>query len=220
MTLRAIAGENPTLSVATDAELSAIDTGFLVDGDRVWSSASGEYVYRPNSTAALSATVLATSNSDGTTYPGRFLFTGVGPGGEVVKAAGANLAADFTVSSVVLTTLLAVNVTTAVANEQVGISFTVAGHATGAASTLAAQINLDGTPPGTGVNTGTATTSTANTDRQSAAINTLITVPTAGLHIVSVKVAVANAANPFAILASSTPTECHAALVAVKYGVA
>lgn len=82
MTLRAIKGQNPKLSTDTDAQLSAVDTGFLLSGDLVWSDETGLFVYRPNSTDAPSAGfVLVTANSDGGSLPGRFVFTGIGPSG-------------------------------------------------------------------------------------------------------------------------------------------
>ena len=81
MTLRAEAGQNPVLSVATDAMLRAVDTNFLVNGDYLWSDQSGGYILLKSSTAALSSTVLATSNSAGGTLPGRFVFNGFGPSG-------------------------------------------------------------------------------------------------------------------------------------------
>ena len=83
MTLRAEPGQNPVLSVSTDAMLRAIDTSFLVDGDYLWSSQSGGYIYLQNSTTALSSTVFAAANSQGGTLPGRLIFNGFGPSGPV-----------------------------------------------------------------------------------------------------------------------------------------
>jgi hypothetical protein len=217
MTLRALAGQNPTLSVATDAELSAIETGFLLDGDRVWSSASGEYVYRPGSTAALSSTVIATDSSSGGLYAGRFIFTGTGPNGAVITSYSSELLVDTPVIGAVFTNILSVAVTTSVANERFDVSFTSAGASSGAVSTtFIAQITVDTVAAAPGA--GTSATSTATTDEVSAAIRKIITIPLAGSHTIAVNAATANAATTFNINALSAPERNHGSLVVMKLG--
>lgn len=82
MTLRASPGMNPDLSAATDAELSAISTGYLEEGELFFSEATGYFLLRKNSTATPAAgLVLTTWESAGGTLPGRLLFTGIGPSG-------------------------------------------------------------------------------------------------------------------------------------------
>src|SRR5437899_3092943 len=81
MSLRAIAGQNPKLSVATNAELEATDTGYLLDGDLAFVDATGLWFFVETSMTAPSSTVLVTANSAGGSLPGRFIFTSIGPSG-------------------------------------------------------------------------------------------------------------------------------------------
>jgi hypothetical protein len=90
MTMRAHGSKNPKLSVATDAELSAILDTYLVNGDLVFSEASGFYLTSRTSVAPLSSTVLAMESSSGGTLPGRYLFTGISSSGSSVPIGAAN----------------------------------------------------------------------------------------------------------------------------------
>lgn len=216
MTLRAEPGQNPVLSVATDAELSAINTSFLVAGDYVWSDESGGYVYLPSSTATpVTNLVLATSNSDGATLPGRFVTTGVGPAGRYLQTFEDQFVADQSINSNILADALTVTVTTTAPQEQVDVGMSIAGHANAAQSILTAALAVDGVIETT--SGGFTLTSTGAADWESGSLRKILTLAP-GTHVISVQLAVADGANPFDIPASSQAPSSNGVLTAIRLG--
>lgn len=74
MTLRATTATPVTRSVTDIADLEAIDCSFLIAGDNAFVDTGSQFwIYFPTSTAAVSATVRATANSNAAALPGRWV---------------------------------------------------------------------------------------------------------------------------------------------------
>lgn len=217
--LRALADQQPKLSVPTDAELSAVDTGSLLSGDIAFTEETGRFVYLRNSSVALSAhVVLATWNSDGGTLPGRWIWDGFGPSGPNTTIP---FAEDILTDDTIIIgddppiTLLTVSITTTAEDQNVLALFTFSGigaNEIATNSSFNAHFQLDGLD----VNPGVTETSTTNSEFVSGSLHRVFTIADPGVHTISV--IAESGGGQFNILAATDPDVVHAVLTAINLG--
>lgn len=217
--LRALADQQPKLSVATDADLSATDTGSLLSGDIAFTEETGRFVYLRNSVAvAAPNTVLNTWNSNGGTLPGRWIFDGFSSSGSspAIPFAEDILVADTTLlADAPPVTLLTVNITTTAADQTLFVLFTYSGigaNEIAVNTTFDAHFQLDGVDQNPGVTESSAN----NSDFISGALHRVITIPLAGAHVITVQAE--SAAGNFHILGAASPDVYHAVLTVINLG--
>jgi len=216
--LRALADQQPKLSVPTDAELSAVDTGSLLSGDFAFTEETGRFVYLRNSSIAASPhVVLNTWNSDGGTLPGRWIWDGFSPTGPTLTIPFAEdiLDEDTTiVADAPPVTILTVNITTTADNQNVLALFTysgVGGNEIDTNTIFDAFFQLDAVDQDPGV----TESSTTNSNYISGALHRVFTIPTAGAHTITVQAE--STGGDFNIIAASN-TAVNAVLTVINLG--
>jgi hypothetical protein len=219
--LRALADQQPQLSFPTDAELETIETGTLRSGDRVFSEESGSYIYLKNATIAPTAGVIATLNSQGGTYPGRFIFDGFGPAGPVGTSV---FSEDVRETNIVFTAadpdsllIASVAVDTTVPNQAVLLLFTYSGSNTDDVANTRSTFNVRFFVDTADQSHGAAETTETTGDFATGAVHRIFTFATPGTHTFEIFGDVVG--GRFAINAGTASDSNHAILTAVSLGV-